>query len=35
MPGDTPIRFDNNDHETGLICLKGDVSSAGGGYHWA
>src|SRR6476620_9110618 len=23
--GDAPIRFPNNDHETGLVCLKGDA----------
>jgi 5-deoxy-glucuronate isomerase len=29
--GDTPISFDNNDHETGLICLKGEAEVLTGG----
>ena len=33
--GDAPIQFENNDHETGLICLKGhaEVSTADQSYQ--
>ncbi|MGZ8842487.1 MAG: 5-deoxy-glucuronate isomerase [Pyrinomonadaceae bacterium] len=29
--GDAPIQFENNDHETGLICLKGEAEVLTGG----
>jgi 5-deoxy-glucuronate isomerase len=30
-PGDAPITFENEDHETGLICLKGSAKVSTGG----
>src|SRR6185295_1874659 len=30
-PGDASISFENHDHETGLICLKGSASVTTGG----
>lgn len=31
VAGDAPIQFENNDHETGLICLKGEAEVLTGG----
>ncbi len=32
--GDAPIKFENNDHETGLICLKGEAEVLTGGESY-
>lgn len=32
--GDAPIEFENNDHETGLICLKGEAEVLTGGESY-
>src|SRR5262245_1441770 len=32
--GDVPISFENNDHETGLICLAGEAEVLAGGESY-